>query len=880
MGESDLIVGTKGFSFQTSAAVRTATAYYEDDTCEEVPLIYERGETADTNKDEGGTSKNIGAPPAPPAPPAAVAPSKYVATDRWDPNTEAYKRECSWTDSPETIRPQCTILVRPNPQEHEGLGMWVSTVSAGYIIARQKGCRFKLSYGDIDFKDIVRPNPFIGADHVDKWKVPSDYQCNIEDKCYEIKSSAGPGLHKIVSVAEEDFPFAEVPVYRHAFTSSTDKIYRDHFKPLTDAMPGLNLETAFACSLSKLFYLSPRIKKFEEKLQSEIFPALRDKNNLVVTVYYRTGHADAKPGEESSANDLEGMEADLEKSIKCAKTVEKNFIDGTLALDRDFTGIVWNVISDSSFVRKDIETKFGGELLASSKGRTFTRRVITTSSRGAHTKTQANPSVEDFAEGFLDWYLIGESDAVVSHKGWSYGMTGALRTARPVFRPYQSCHTPAALVHEGDGKDDQQPLLGGRVNLKNLQSNALVAVTKTDPPPPPPLNPNSTGKRQDQPKYTATDRFPEPNSEGFNRECSWAGSTNVLDRQCTILVRPNPIEHEGIGMWVCLASAGYIIAKQKGCRFKLSYGDIDLKDIVTPNPSISADHIDEWRVPPDYKCKVEDKCYEIKTKKSGGPEIKRIVSVPTEDFPFANVPFYRHSFKKANQYIYRDHFKPLADAMPGLNLETAFACSVSKLFYLSPRINKFEEKLQSQIFPALRDKNNLVVTVYYRTGHADAKPGEESSAKDIAGMESDLEKSIKCAKTVEKNYIDGIFALDRNFTGIVWNVISDSSFVRKDIETKFGGELLASSKGRTFTRRVITTSSRGAHTKTQANPSVEDFAEGFLDWYLIGESDAVVSHKGWSYGVSGALRTARPIFRPEDGCQSPAVLVHEGDGSQ
>ena len=878
MGESDLIVGTKGFSFQTSAAVRTATPYYEDDICEEVPLIYERGATSGkpANEEEGGTSSNKRIPPAPLA---AVASSKYVATDRWDPSTRAYESQCSWADSHDNDQHPCTILVRPNPQEHEGLGMWVSTVSAGYIIARQMGCRFKLSYGEIDLKDIVRPNPFIGGDHADHWKVPPDYQCNIEDKCYEIKSSAGPGLRKIVSVAEEDFPFAEVPVYRHAFTASGDKIYRDHFKPLTDVMPGLNLETAFACSLSKLFYLSPRIKKFEGKLQSDIFPALRDKSNLVVTVYYRTGRADAKPDEESSEKDIAGKEADLEKSIQCAKTVEKNYIDGTFALDRSFTGIVWNVISDSPFVREDIESKFGGEEISSSKDQTFTRRVISTSSRGAHTKTQANPTVEDFAEGFLDWYLIGESDAVVSLKGWSYGMTGALRTARPVFRPYQNCNTPAVLVHEGDGIGEQKALVGGKVNLKNLQGNANVAVIKKELPPPP-LDPSSTGSRQEQPKYVSTDRFPDPNSDEFNKECSWVSSAGNLERQCTILVRPYPVEHEGIGMWVCLASAGYILAKQKGCRFKLSYGEIDLNDIVTPNPLISAEHIDEWRVPSDYQCNIEDKCYEIKSKKTGGAEIQRIVAVPQEDFPFASVPFYRHSFKKSNQYIYRDHFKPLSDVMPGLNLETAFACSLSKLFYLSPRIKKFEEKLQSDIFPALQDTNNLVVTVYYRTGRADAKPDEESSEKDIAGKEADLEKSIQCAKTVEKNYIDGTFALDRGFTGIVWNVISDSPYVRRDIESKFGGEQLTSSKGQTYARRVITTSSRGAHTKTQANPSVEDFAEGFLDWHLIGESDAVVIHKAWSYGVTGALRTARPVYRPDDGCHIPAVLVHEGDGEQ
>jgi hypothetical protein len=466
LGESDLIVGTKGFSFQASAAVRTATPYYDDDSCEEVPLVYQRSKIVNSGEKGGETSSKKETLPAPSA---KVAHLKYAATGRFpEPKTDAFEQECSWTDTPENFQPACTILVRPNPKEHEGLGMWASTVCAGYIIAKQKGCRFKLSYGEIDLKDIVRPNPFIRPDHVDAWTVPLDYKCTVQDKCYEIQSSSSPGIRKIVSVAEEDFPFAEAPVYRHAFTTSFGEIYRDHFKALTNAMPGLNLETAFACSLSKLFYLSPRIIKFEKKLQSEIFPAIQDMNNLVITLYYRSGHSEAKPGEEPSAKDLEGKEVDMEKSITCAKTVEKKFIDGSFALDRRFTGIVWNVISDSSFVRKDVASKFDGQDVVSSEGRTFTRRVISTSSRGAHTKMQANPTVDDFAEGFLDWYLIGESDAVVSHKGWSYGMTGAMRTARPVFRPYQGCHAPALLIKEGDGKQKQQTPVSGKVNLKDV----------------------------------------------------------------------------------------------------------------------------------------------------------------------------------------------------------------------------------------------------------------------------------------------------------------------------------------------------------------------------------------------------------------------------
>lgn len=226
-------------------------------------------------------------------------------------------------------------------------------------------------------------------------------------------------------------------------------------------LPNLSLETAFACSMSRIINLSPHIKKFDRQIQSKVLPALHDEESLVITIYYRTGHAEAS-SVESTAKDIEGKDRDMQKSISCAEKVEQGFLDGSHRLDRHFTSVVWNFVCDSPYAKEDFTSKFDGTEAKSSKGQAYPRRVVTTSSRGAHTKTQGKPTVTDFAEAFADWYTIGESDAVILHQGWSFGTTAALRTARPVFLPWHGC-SPPVLVHDGDGKDAPGEAMHGKI---------------------------------------------------------------------------------------------------------------------------------------------------------------------------------------------------------------------------------------------------------------------------------------------------------------------------------------------------------------------------------------------------------------------------------
>ena len=100
------------------------------------------------------------------------------------------------------------------------------------------------------------------------------------------------------------------------------------------------------------------------------------------------------------------------------------------------------VVSDSKDVKQGIMDNYSGQdiyLKNTSASReqgtllqVVKREILTTASRGIHTRTLRSPSTTEFAEAMIDWYLIGESDLVIG-SGPSFGATGALRTARPYY---------------------------------------------------------------------------------------------------------------------------------------------------------------------------------------------------------------------------------------------------------------------------------------------------------------------------------------------------------------------------------------------------------------------------------------------------------------
>ena len=98
-------------------------------------------------------------------------------------------------------------------------------------------------------------------------------------------------------------------------------------------------------------------------------------------------------------------------------------------------------------------------------------------------------------------------------------------------------------------------------------------------------------------------------------------------------------------------------------------------------------------------------------------------------------------------------------------------------------------------------------------------------------------KIVNCALGLEQEYL-----LSNNtasqYSQVVWMVVSDSPFCKGWVNETYGHRFVDNT---TIPREVVTTSSRGVHSRASRDPSTADFAEALLDWYLIGESDAVIS---------------------------------------
>mmetsp|Transcript_6465 Transcript_6465/g.10718 ORF Transcript_6465/g.10718 Transcript_6465/m.10718 type:complete len:204 (+) Transcript_6465:282-893(+) len=183
------------------------------------------------------------------------------------------------------------------------------------------------------------------------------------------------------------------------------------------------------CAFGSMIQLSPAAAKYQPNLFTTILPTLRDPiNAFVLSIYIRTGQTENLQLEER----MEKYRTQAERIIKCALHVEEEKVISSKQSNED-TVVVWMLVTDSQYLKTWIT-----ETYSSSDGGDARRRIIlTTQSRGAHTKVtrQNDASTADFAEAFIDWYLIGETDAVVAdHTAPSFGKTAAFRTARPYYK--------------------------------------------------------------------------------------------------------------------------------------------------------------------------------------------------------------------------------------------------------------------------------------------------------------------------------------------------------------------------------------------------------------------------------------------------------------
>lgn len=392
--------------------------------------------------------------------------------------TAEYSRQCSWIggetspknnnppfdagtassaveSSRTTLLPNCQFLVRPFPHSREGISDWVSEIASGYIYSFQSGCQLLLDYGsDVD---VAKALSTVDDMQKNNWTVPHDFgDCDRSRGCFRVSGSWNRNqVHRIEEDLQkfalktkagqaQDFlnPLVEASGYRYAYTGATigkAKMIKD----LEKTIPGFRYETGMACSFNAAIRLSPSASNFVPNLYTELIPTLRDADAFVVALYIRTGLTDAmakQEEEEGGGWQVPNIEAKRSRGfnrnvITCAQQLEKDYISRG-----SYSRIVWMVVTDSPSVGSALASEYQGsevppQTKSSPRGppTPLRRKVLTTATRGKQTRRQSNPDTDDFAEAMIDWYLLGESDVVVAMGGVSFGCTGALRTARPLY---------------------------------------------------------------------------------------------------------------------------------------------------------------------------------------------------------------------------------------------------------------------------------------------------------------------------------------------------------------------------------------------------------------------------------------------------------------
>ena len=173
------------------------------------------------------------------------------------------------------------------------------------------------------------------------------------------------------------------------------------------------------------------------------------------------------------------------------------------------------------------------------------------------------------------------------------------------------------------------------------------------------------------------------------------------------------------------------------------------------------------------------------------------------------------------------------------------------------------------------------MAIYIHTGEADAAATKEDALKkgetneievDSKDYRNSARSVLECALQQEKQHLE-----KSSFARVVWMVVTDSpdlkQWIAKSYDTTRADAVRQSND---VMREVVTTRSRGVHSRPRREPSTADFAEALIDWYLIGESDLVImGGASPSFGGTGALRTARPLYTVINGTCSKAIPIHD-----
>jgi hypothetical protein len=286
-----------------------------------------------------------------------------------------------------------------------------------------------------------------------------------------------------------------------------------------------------------------------------------------------------------------------------------------------------------------------------------------------------------------------------------------------------------------------------------------------------------------------------------------------------------------------------MVVQQLGCGLLFDYGPgVNLSAILVPNEALPQSDADDfpmnWTVPTGFKCGPADNC--------SAPIITCRIKSYEGLLGFENViepPDYRSIFSlNRDSYDWYQSIYPSLRRQMKIDFETGMACSLGSLIRLAPSAEQFEPLLFTTLLPTLRSPSSFVIVLYIRTHQAEPQ-NSRVTTKEEAAKQAGAKATVECAIQVEQQ-------MSPNSANVVWMVATDSPLLKSWVQESYS----------TSERKVLTTSSRGRHTRTGASPDTRDFAEAMIDWILMGESDVVVANEWWSFGSTAALRTARPYF--------------------
>lgn len=315
-------------------------------------------------------------------------------------------------------------------------------------------------------------------------------------------------------------PLVYTPSFRFTYCMlESHNLHRNQFDDAQHALPSFQPENGMACSLGSLFRLSPAAAQIQPDLFTKILPALHDKDALVMSLYICTGQADRSATKERTTNatnpfqEEENYRGLAQEVLNCALGLEEQMvIENSM-----YTRVVWMLVSDSQDLKRWITETYTTTSSSNNDNKSLPRQVITTTSRGAHTRTGRKPSTADFAKGVLDWYLIGKSDLVIKDgKSPSFGGTAALRTARPVYDASSKGKCTTIIpIHERNSNMEVKESQLKRQGLRSGSKNA------------PPANERNSS--------VSLRRFPQYGTAAFAHQCEW---TEYKGRpgNCTLLL--------------------------------------------------------------------------------------------------------------------------------------------------------------------------------------------------------------------------------------------------------------------------------------------------------------------------------------------------------